>query len=180
MTELGWSGPLRKMPRGSAPAELAVRLLEGRDGTLGDPADPPFGYLELGPLPHSVFARSRDSRMVLRSRPNRSAAGLRPCAEAYSRTATRPRTFHRCFASVALSADGGTAIVGGPADNGTVGAAWIYTQPAFAGTPGKASCFGQSVSALARQVRGLNAAAAALGFSDVRALQTAILAFCGR
>ena len=29
--------------------------------------------------------------------------------------------------SVALSADGGTAIVGGPDDNGNVGAAWVYT-----------------------------------------------------
>jgi Divergent InlB B-repeat domain len=30
-------------------------------------------------------------------------------------------------ASVALSADGSTAIVGGPNDNGTIGAAWVYT-----------------------------------------------------
>ena len=31
-------------------------------------------------------------------------------------------------ASVSLSGDGGTAIVGGPSDNGGVGAAWIYTR----------------------------------------------------
>jgi probable HAF family extracellular repeat protein len=49
----------------------------------------------------------------------------------------------------------------------------------FAGTPGTANCHGQSVSALARQYGGLNAAAAALGFSSVGALQNAILAFCG-
>jgi YVTN family beta-propeller protein len=57
----------------------------------------------------------------------------------------------------------------------------IFIQPAlrFAGTPGKANCYGQSVSALARQYHGLNDAAAALGFSSVRALQNAILAFCG-
>jgi 3-oxoacyl-[acyl-carrier protein] reductase len=49
-------------------------------------------------------------------------------------------------------------------DNGFGGAAWAYTQPAFAGTPGKANCCGKSVSALAGQYGGLNAAAAALGF----------------
>jgi hypothetical protein len=32
--------------------------------------------------------------------------------------------------SVALSADGNTAIVGGPADNGNIGAAWVYTRSA--------------------------------------------------
>jgi YVTN family beta-propeller protein len=56
----------------------------------------------------------------------------------------------------------------------------IFIQPAprFAGTPGKANCYGKSVSALARQYGGLNSAAAALGYSDVSALQTAIMAFC--
>jgi hypothetical protein len=48
----------------------------------------------------------------------------------------------------------------------------------FAGTPGKANCHGKSVSALAQQYRGLNAAAAALGYPDVGALQNAILTFC--
>jgi hypothetical protein len=50
--------------------------------------------------------------------------------------------------------------------------------PVFAGTPGKANCHGQSVSALARQYGGLNAAAEALGFPSVRALQDAIMEFC--
>lgn len=50
--------------------------------------------------------------------------------------------------------------------------------PVFAGTPGKANCFGQSIAALARQYRGLNGAAAALGYSDVSALQNAIMTFC--
>ena len=56
----------------------------------------------------------------------------------------------------------------------------VFIQPAprFAGTPGKRNCYDQSVSALARQYRGLNAAAADLGFSGVMALQNAILAFC--
>jgi hypothetical protein len=80
--------------------------------------------------------------------------------------------------SVSLSADGSTAIVGGPADE-NFGAAWVFAQPVFAGTPGKANCHGQSVSALARQYGGLNSAAAALGYADVSALQNAIMAFCG-
>jgi hypothetical protein len=76
--------------------------------------------------------------------------------------------------SVSLSTDGSTVIVGAYGD-----AAWVFAQPAFAVTPGKANCFGQSVSALARQYGGLNGAAAALGYSGVNALQNAILAFCG-
>ena len=51
--------------------------------------------------------------------------------------------------------------------------------PRFAGTPGKANCYGKSVSALVRQYQGLHAAATALGFSSVKALQNAIMAFCG-
>jgi hypothetical protein len=81
--------------------------------------------------------------------------------------------------SVSLSGDGKTAIVGGPFDDDEAGAAWVYTEPRFAGTRGHANCYGKSVSALARQFRGLNAAAAALGFPSVPALQNAILAFCG-
>ena len=48
----------------------------------------------------------------------------------------------------------------------------------FAGTPGMANCQGESVSALAREFGGLEAAAAALGFSSVQALQDAIREFC--
>ena len=56
----------------------------------------------------------------------------------------------------------------------------IFIQPApkFAGTPGKANCYGQSVSALARQYGGLNNAAAALGYPSVSALQNAIEDYC--
>jgi Beta-propeller repeat len=49
---------------------------------------------------------------------------------------------------------------------------------AFAGTPGTPNCHGESVSALARQFGGLDAAAAALGFPTVQALQDAIREFC--
>jgi hypothetical protein len=71
-------------------------------------------------------------------------------------------------------------MVGGPRDNDFFGAAWVFTQPVFAGSPGKANCHGQSVSALARQYGGLSGAAAALGYSNVSALQNAILTFCER
>jgi hypothetical protein len=47
-----------------------------------------------------------------------------------------------------------------------------------AGTPGQANCHGKSVSALARQFRGISAAASALGFSSVAALQDGLKAFC--
>jgi hypothetical protein len=80
--------------------------------------------------------------------------------------------------SVSLSGDGKTAIESGPIDNGGIGATWVFARPVFAGTPGKANCHEKSASALVRQYHGLNAAAAALGFSSVRALQNAILAFC--
>ena len=80
--------------------------------------------------------------------------------------------------SVSLSGDGNTAIVGGPNDDELAGAAWVFAKPVFAGTPGKANCHGKSVSALARQFGGLNAAAAALGFPSVQALQEAIEEYC--
>jgi hypothetical protein len=49
----------------------------------------------------------------------------------------------------------------------------------FAGSPGSSNCPGKSVSALADQFGGLDAAAQALGFPSVQALQDAIRAFCG-
>jgi hypothetical protein len=82
--------------------------------------------------------------------------------------------------SVSLSGDGSTAIVGGPFDNVSIGAAWVFAQPVFAGTPGKANCHGKSVSALAQQYGGLNGAAAALGYADVSALQDTIETFCSQ
>jgi CSLREA domain-containing protein len=48
----------------------------------------------------------------------------------------------------------------------------------FAGGPGQAQCFEQSVGTLTRQFGSLDAAASALGYSSVRALQNAIGAFC--
>ena len=80
--------------------------------------------------------------------------------------------------SVSLSSDGHTAVLGGLFDNGGIGAAWVFNQPIFAGTPGKSNCHGQSVSQLAKQYGGLNGAAAALGYSDVSSLQNSIEAYC--
>src|SRR5437588_11036014 len=48
----------------------------------------------------------------------------------------------------------------------------------FAGTPGKANCPGQSVSALVQQYGGLNNAAGAQGFPSVQALQNATMEYC--
>ena len=49
----------------------------------------------------------------------------------------------------------------------------------FPGTPGKANCYGQNVSGLAKQFKGLNAAAANLGISGgVPALQSFIMNVC--
>jgi len=72
----------------------------------------------------------------------------------------------------------GTTVSGGANGLGTVFEVTDTGFVIFAGTPGKPNCFGQSVSALARQYGGLNAAAAALGYPSVRALQKAIMDFC--
>jgi hypothetical protein len=47
-----------------------------------------------------------------------------------------------------------------------------------AGTAGQANCHGQTISALAKQFGGLDAAASTLGFSSVQALQDSFTAFC--
>jgi uncharacterized repeat protein (TIGR03803 family) len=75
----------------------------------------------------------------------------------------------------------GTTFQGGASRAGVVFevAGTGYVPPArFAGTPGKANCQGQSVSALAQEYGGLAHAAAALGYSSVQALQNAIATYC--
>ena len=47
-----------------------------------------------------------------------------------------------------------------------------------AGVPGKANCHGKTVSALAHQFGGLDAATASLGFSSVEQLQDTFIGFC--
>ena len=48
----------------------------------------------------------------------------------------------------------------------------------FVGTPGKPNCHGEVVSSLAKQYGGLDAAAAALGYSSVQMLQNGIATYC--
>jgi hypothetical protein len=82
-------------------------------------------------------------------------------------------------ASVALSADGNTAFIGGPRDGRNGSARAFNAQPTiFSGSPGKASCYPDSAAALVRQFHGLNSAAASLGYADIPAMQDAVLRFC--
>jgi len=72
-------------------------------------------------------------------------------------------------------------VIGSPIPVGKIPVAYgifIQSPLRFAGTPGKANCHGQSVSALARQYGGLNNAAAALGYASVGTLQDAIMVIC--
>lgn len=63
--------------------------------------------------------------------------------------------------------------------NGTIsGTTQGPAPPVFAGTPGYSNCVGVSVAALARQYGGISAAATALGYPSVRALQTDIKTYC--
>ncbi len=54
-------------------------------------------------------------------------------------------------ATVALSADGNTAIVGGPGDNGGAGAAWVWTRSGGVWTQQGAKLVGSGASGAARQ-----------------------------
>src|SRR5215469_5536829 len=81
--------------------------------------------------------------------------------------------------NVSVIATATNMVVGSPITVGKFPAAdGVFIQPRFAGTPGKANCFGQSVSALARTFGGFSSAAAALGYPSVKGLQNEILAYC--
>ena len=47
-----------------------------------------------------------------------------------------------------------------------------------AGTPGKANCHGQTISALAHEFGGIRGAASTFGSSSVEAVQNAVVLFC--
>jgi YVTN family beta-propeller protein len=88
---------------------------------------------------------------------------------------------------VANSGDSNVSVIATATDTviatvpvGTSPFAWgVFIGPApFAGAAGYPNCHGKSVSALNRQFEGLPAAATALGYSDVRALQDAINVYC--
>jgi len=75
----------------------------------------------------------------------------------------------------------GTDIIGGsPAPTFNMTFSLTGETVPHTGTPGRANCHGKSVSALAHQFGDLDAAASALGFSSVAALQDAFKAFCER
>ena len=57
---------------------------------------------------------------------------------------------------------------------------FISLAVSFVGTPGKSDCHGRSVSVLTRQYGGMDKTTAALGYSSVQALQTAIQSYCDR
>jgi len=75
----------------------------------------------------------------------------------------------------------GTDIIGG-APAPTFNMAFSATGETIpdAGTPGSATCQGDTVSAMARQFGGVDHAAGALGFSTVAGLQEVVRDFCGR
>jgi hypothetical protein len=73
----------------------------------------------------------------------------------------------------------GTDIIDGAAPVPTFNMAFSLTgESVEAGTPGQPNCHGQTISALAHQFGGIDAAASALGFSSVQALQTEFTVFC--
>jgi hypothetical protein len=85
--------------------------------------------------------------------------------------------------AIAIQTDGKIVAAGrsGDAVSGAVDFALARYQGGFlAGTPGQADCQGDSASALTQQFGSLSAAASALGFSSVKALQDAIRMHCGQ
>jgi N-acetylneuraminic acid mutarotase len=99
-----------------------------------------------------------------------------PAANTWTSGPTAPTA--RCCAAAA-TIDGKLYVVGGADSTGNLSTLEVFNPaPTFAGTPGLSNCHGQSVAALAHQYGGINAAAAALGYPSVKALQTAIGTFC--
>jgi YVTN family beta-propeller protein len=83
--------------------------------------------------------------------------------------------------TVSVIATATNTVIGSPIPVGSFPVAFgvfIQPPPRFAGTPGYSNCHSQSV-ALVQLYGGLNAAAAALEYSSVKALQNAITTYCG-
>jgi hypothetical protein len=74
----------------------------------------------------------------------------------------------------------GTDIIDGATPAPTFNMAFSLTGETVSdvGTPGQPNCHGQTISALAHQFGGINAAASSLGFSSVSALQNGFSLFC--
>jgi len=102
-----------------------------------------------------------------------------PTAGTWSTTASMADA--RASHTGTLLSNGEVVVAGGEGASSVLASAELYSsqsKPAFAGTPGSPNCHGQSVSALAQKNGGMAAAATALGFTSVSALQSAITAFC--
>jgi hypothetical protein len=74
----------------------------------------------------------------------------------------------------------GTDIIDGGGTPPTFNMAFSLTGESVpeTGAPGQPNCHGQTISDLAQQFGGIEAAASALGFSSVQALQNAFALFC--
>jgi hypothetical protein len=72
----------------------------------------------------------------------------------------------------------GTDIIGGDAPPTFNMSYSLAGETIAVGTPGQANCHGQTISALSYQFGGIDAAAAALGFSSVAAFQDTFRGFC--
>jgi uncharacterized repeat protein (TIGR03803 family) len=77
-----------------------------------------------------------------------------------------------------LLADANGNLFGMTPFGGAYGDGTVFKLQTFAGLPGQPTCIGNSVSALDQKYGGLNAAAAALGYSSISAQQRAIMAYC--
>jgi hypothetical protein len=77
-----------------------------------------------------------------------------------------------------MSEEGTQPIVMGDVWPGNGKVVITIVAPIFAGTPGQANCHGKSASALAQHFGGMDAAAAALHYPSVQALQDAINGYC--
>jgi YVTN family beta-propeller protein len=105
-------------------------------------------------------------------------AGLIGSAQALAQNAYITNGGDNTVSVIATATNTVTATI--PVGNapGPVAISQSQSPPKFAGTPGFSNCQGQSVAALANQPGGIDAAAAALGYTSVKALQNAIKAFC--
>jgi YVTN family beta-propeller protein len=103
-------------------------------------------------------------------------AGLIGSAQALAQNAYITNGGDNTVSVIATATNTVTATI--PVGNAPGPVAISQSPPKFAGTPGFSNCQGQSVGALANQPGGIDAAAAALGYPSVKALQNAIKAFC--
>ena len=111
--------------------------------------------------------------------------GLAPLGVAVKPDGSKAYVANRSANTVSVIDTATNTVIGSPIPVGNNPVAFgVFIQPPgqrpprFAGVPGSKNCHGTSVSALATKFGGLDAAAAALGFSNVQGLQNAIRAFC--